>query len=93
MATLINKTWKGIYYSEFVAAWNMATLEGITPLFKDWLNQLEYNGDMMPPQVASEIYTFARAVSQKGLINCAERFIKKTYEITIITSAEGGSIK
>ena len=92
MTQIINKTWKGIYYSEFVAAWNMATLEGITPTFKDWLNQLEYNGDMMPPQVASEIYTFARAVTKKGLIDCAERFIEDRNTIVII-AAEGGKRK
>lgn len=92
MTQNINKTWKGVYFSEFIAAWNMATMEGITPAFKDWLLQLEYNGESIPPEVVSEIYVFATR-TRKGLVNCAEGFIEDRNTIVIITSAEGGSRK
>lgn len=92
MTQIINKTWKGIYFSEFIAAWNMATMEGITPAFKDWLLQLEYNGEPIPSEVVSEIYAFATR-TRRGLINCAEDFIEDRNTIVIITSAEGGKRK
>ena len=87
---LTNKTWHGIYYSEFIAAWNNTTLEGITPLFKDWLLQLEYNGDKMPISVVAEIMDLA-TVTVPGLEKCSESFIKSAYEMVIIKSAEGGN--
>lgn len=87
---LINKTWHNIHYSEFIAAWNNTTLEGITPLFKDWLLQLEHDGDRMPVCVVAEIMEFATA-TMPGLEKCAESFIKSKYEMIIIKSAEGGN--
>ena len=72
MTQIINKTWKGIYFSEFIAAWNMATMEGITPAFKDWLLQLEYNGEPIPSEVVSEIYAFATR-TRRGLMDILHR--------------------
>ena len=90
MTQNINKAWKGVFYSEFIAAWNLATMEGITPAFKDWLLQLEYNGESIPTEVVSEIYAFATR-TRRGLINCAEGFIEDRNTIVIIT--EGGKRK
>lgn len=92
MANLTNKTWHGIQYSEFIAAWNVSTLEGITPLFKDWLLQLEHNGERIPRDVVAEIMEFATA-TRPGLERCCTSFIKEKYELVIISTAEGGSAK
>ena len=90
---LSNKSWHNTFYSEFVAAWNNATLEGITPLFKDWLLQLEFNGERMPRNIVEEIVTFATECSKPGLMDCAEQFIRDQYEMVVIKKAEGGSAK
>ena len=91
MATknLTNKSWHGIYYSEYIAAWNNASLEGITPLFKDWLLQIEYNGERMPISVIAEIMELA-VTTRPGMEKLVESFIKDAYTVTII-KAEGGN--
>ena len=86
----LNKSWKGIWYSEFVAAWNCSTLEGITPLFKEWLLSLEINGEFIPAEIIAEILQFA-TITRTGLARCAEEYIKDKYELIIIESAEGGN--
>lgn len=85
----LNKTWKGIYYSEFVAAWNLTTLEGITPLFKEWLLNININGEFIPAEVIVEIMQFA-TITRTGLVRCAEEYIKDKYEVIIIESPERG---
>lgn len=88
--TTLNKTYRGVPYSVFIASWNNATLEGITPLFKDWLSQLEWtDGSRIPENVVNEIVALA-IEGAPNLEKLAQNFIKKVYTVEIIT-AEGGS--
>lgn len=85
--TTYNGQYCGIYYSEFVASWNQATLSGINLEFKEFLQTIKFNGTGIPNNVVDEIYDYA-TTSNPAIQYIAEEFIKERYTLTII---KGGS--
>lgn len=52
-----NKSYKGIYYSRFVASWTN-TIGKTNWAFKAWLHHLTIDGEPIPEDIIQEIYDY-----------------------------------